>query len=79
MCRSSNNLQNEREAFSIAEAGITEALYRMSIASPSNVTVNGGTFDAAIAPQAGDQLECETCSSVARLTHLTGTAARIRP
>ena len=36
-----NNLQNEKEAFTIAEAGINEALYRLSIASPGNVTIDG--------------------------------------
>ncbi len=34
-----NNLQNEKEAISIAEAGITEALYRVSVTSPQCVSV----------------------------------------
>jgi Tfp pilus assembly protein PilX len=36
-----NNLQNEKEALTIAEAGVTEALYRLSVASPTCVTLSG--------------------------------------
>src|ERR1043166_2646812 len=36
-----NNLQNEKEAFTIAEAGIAEALYRLSITSPACVAMTG--------------------------------------
>jgi Tfp pilus assembly protein PilX len=45
-----NNLQNEKEALSIAEAGIHEALYRMSLAIGDRSTVNGQTFNASLAP-----------------------------
>jgi Tfp pilus assembly protein PilX len=45
-----NNLQNEKEAFAIAEAGIHEALYRMSVAIGDRSTVNGQTFNASLAP-----------------------------
>jgi hypothetical protein len=45
-----NNLQNEKEALAIAEAGIHEALYRMSLAIGDSSTVNGRTFDASLAP-----------------------------
>jgi len=44
-----NNEQNEKEAFYVAEAGVTEALLRLNYASPTNVVVDGSTFDAAIA------------------------------
>src|SRR5262249_23901356 len=49
-----NNLQNEREAFTIAESGVHEALYRMSLAMGDKATVsgvNGGTaFNASLSP-----------------------------
>jgi hypothetical protein len=45
-----NNLQNEKEAFAIASAGIHEALYRISLAIGDRVTVNGQTFNASLAP-----------------------------
>jgi hypothetical protein len=45
-----NNLQNEKEAFAIAEAGVHEALYRMSVAIGDQATVNGQTFNASLAP-----------------------------
>ena len=49
-----NNLQNEREAFAIAESGVDEAVYRMSLAMGDKATVsgvNGGTaFNASLSP-----------------------------
>lgn len=45
-----NNLQNEKEALFIAEAGVQEALYRMSLAIGDRATVNGQTFNASLAP-----------------------------
>ncbi|MBI2962345.1 MAG: hypothetical protein HYY35_01200, partial [Deltaproteobacteria bacterium] len=49
-----NNLQNEKEAFAIAEAGIHEALYRLSLAIGEQATVsgvNGGAaFNASLSP-----------------------------
>jgi hypothetical protein len=36
------------EAIYVAEAGVEEALYRMSMTDPTNVTVNGSTINAAI-------------------------------
>jgi hypothetical protein len=45
-----NNLQNQKEALAIAEAGIHEALYRMSVAIGDTSTVNGQTFNASLAP-----------------------------
>ncbi len=45
-----NNLQNEKEALTIAEAGVHEALYRMSLAIGNESTVNGRTFNASLAP-----------------------------
>lgn len=45
-----NNLQNEKEALSVAEAGIQEALYRLSVAKGDTATVNGQTFDASLEP-----------------------------
>ncbi|MGH7897344.1 MAG: PilX N-terminal domain-containing pilus assembly protein [Candidatus Binatia bacterium] len=41
-----NNEQNEKEAFYVAEAGITEALVRLGMATVTSVVANGGTFDA---------------------------------
>jgi hypothetical protein len=55
-----NNLQNEKEALSIAEAGIHEALYRLSLAIGGNSTVNGQTFDASLAPRVPDRLPSGT-------------------
>lgn len=49
-----NNTQNEKEAFFVAEAGITEALLRLELANPTDVTVDGGTFNAAITPNGND-------------------------
>ena len=52
-----NNLQNEKEALTIAEAGIHEALYRLNLAPGNQATVpsvNGGSaFNAAITTQSG--------------------------
>ena len=45
-----NNLQNEKEAFAIAEAGIHEAFYRMNVAIGDRATVGGQTFNASLAP-----------------------------
>jgi len=49
-----NNLQSEKKAFAIAEAGIDEAVYRMSLALGDQAAVsgvNGGTaFNASLAP-----------------------------
>jgi hypothetical protein len=49
-----NSLQNEKKALALAEAGVTESLYRLSLVSPANVRisgVNGGAaFDASVAP-----------------------------
>jgi hypothetical protein len=36
------------EAIYVAEAGVEEALHRMSMTDPTNVTVNGSTINAAI-------------------------------
>jgi len=44
-----NNEQNEKEAFYVAEAGVTEALVRLNLSSPTNAVVDGSTFDAALA------------------------------
>lgn len=49
-----NNLQNEKEAFYFAEAGVTEALLRLGMSDPTDVTVDGSTFNAAIAPDGAD-------------------------
>jgi Tfp pilus assembly protein PilX len=61
-----NNLQNEKQAFFAAEAGIDEALYRLSLKSPSCVSMGigpgissgctGSTFDASIAPRIASEL-----------------------
>lgn len=54
-----NNLQSEKKAFAIAEAGIDEAIYRMSLAMGDTATVsgvNGGTaFNASLAPLLPDR------------------------
>jgi hypothetical protein len=51
-----NNEQNQKEAFAAAEAGIDEALYRLSLVGGDTAAitgVNGGTaFDASLAPRA---------------------------
>ncbi len=36
------------QALYVAEAGVEEALYRMELSNPTSITVNGGTFNAAI-------------------------------
>src|ERR1051325_2520872 len=45
------NLQNEKDALYAAEAGINEALFRLSTRGLSNVTISPGpgTFDASLA------------------------------
>ena len=43
-----NNEQNEKQAFYIAEAGVTEALVRLGMTTTTNVTANGSTFDASL-------------------------------
>jgi Tfp pilus assembly protein PilX len=45
-----NNGQNEKEAFYVAEAGVTEAELRLGLAPGTMVTVDGNTFDASIKP-----------------------------
>jgi type II secretory pathway pseudopilin PulG len=56
-----NNLQNEKEAFSIAEAGVQEALYRMSLGTPNVANnVNGQSFDASLAPAVPDRVPSGT-------------------
>jgi Tfp pilus assembly protein PilX len=54
-----NNLQSEKKAFAIAEAGIHEAIYRMSLAMGDQATVsgvNGGSaFNASLAPVLPDR------------------------
>lgn len=50
-----NNLQNEKEAHAIAEAGIQEALYRLSLVRGDRSTVNGQTFDASLEPNVPDR------------------------
>jgi hypothetical protein len=49
-----NNEQNQKEAFAAAEAGIDEALYRMSLVGGDKAAItgiNGGTaFDASLSP-----------------------------
>lgn len=54
-----NNLQNEKEAFAIAEAGVQEALYRLSLAMGDKATVsgvNGGAqFNASLSPVLPDR------------------------
>lgn len=44
-----NNRYNERKAFYAAEAGVAEALLRLSMTKSTNVTVDGATFDASFA------------------------------
>lgn len=44
-----NNRYNERRAFYAAEAGVAEALLRLSMTKSTNVTVDGSTFDASFA------------------------------
>ena len=59
-----NNIQNEKKALAIAEAGVDEALYRMSIvgtgaagASGANpVTIAGTSVNPSLAPQLPDTL-----------------------
>ena len=50
-----NNLQNEKEALTIADAGVHEALYRLSLASGDTATIpgvaGGAPFNASIKPQ----------------------------
>ena len=49
-----NNIENEKAAFYIAEAGATEALIRLRIsATPNVVTVDGRTFNPDIVPVTG--------------------------
>lgn len=45
----SSNQGQETEAFFVTEAGLNEALHRISLADPTTVTVGGNTFNAAIA------------------------------
>lgn len=45
-----SSLRSEKRAFYVAEAGITEALIRLSMSNPTNVTVDGNTFNAVIQP-----------------------------
>ena len=49
-----NTLQNEKKALGLAEAGVAEALYRLSLVSPANVRITGvngsAGFDASLAP-----------------------------
>jgi hypothetical protein len=50
-----NNAASERQAFYTAEAGVAEALLRLNMQSPTNVTVDGQTFDASLTgPNAPD-------------------------
>lgn len=44
----SGNQRQTTAALDVAEAGLSEAIHRLSLASPSNVTVGGWTGDAAI-------------------------------
>jgi Tfp pilus assembly protein PilX len=48
------NQQQEREAFYVAEAGVTEALLRLTMTSGTMATAGGSTFDASISPNAAD-------------------------
>jgi hypothetical protein len=52
LTRTDVNISNHQnlyvEAVYVAEAGVEEALHRMSLSDPTNVTVNGSTFNAAI-------------------------------
>lgn len=48
------NEQNERKAFYVAEAGVTETLLRMGMNDPTNRTVDGNTFNAAFTPDFGN-------------------------
>jgi Tfp pilus assembly protein PilX len=59
-----NNLQNEKQAFFVAEAGVDEALHRLSLKSPNCTSMgigpgisscSGTTFDASIAPRIGNE------------------------
>lgn len=49
-----NNIQNEKEAFYVAEAGVTEALLRLEMTNPTNLAVDGNTFNASILPDRND-------------------------
>jgi hypothetical protein len=44
----SSNQKRDTRALFVAEAGVTEVLERLSLGYPTNVTINGGTFNAAI-------------------------------
>jgi Tfp pilus assembly protein PilX len=72
-----NNLQNEKEAFTIAEAGVHEALYRLSLVNGDVATVtgvNGGAaFNASITPQTGASWNSNILLATAGPT-ATGTA-----
>lgn len=49
-----NNLQNEKKAIALADAGVDEALYRLSLAAGDTANVPGiGLFTASITPQSG--------------------------
>jgi hypothetical protein len=77
-----NNLQNEKEALSIAEAGVTEAIYRLSLggtgtattAATGAVTVNGVLFDPAIVPETGADWNARVVYVNAGGNSFTGTA-----
>ena len=44
----SSNQKRDTRALFVAEAGVQEVIERMSLGYPTNLTVNGGTFNAAI-------------------------------
>jgi hypothetical protein len=50
-----NNLQNEREALYVAEAGVNEALYRLKVQSPACVPISGvGGSSSCVGANAGE-------------------------